>query len=82
MPISRKALIQMGKWKMLLISLPEGEHTFKVLTRNQTESLRQTIARTKTDRPDSDFVYESCYRGTVFVVKKTKRINHGESIEQ
>ena len=81
MPISRKALIQMGKWKMLLISLPEGEHTFKVLTRNQTESLRQTITRTKTDRPDSDFVYESCYRGTVFVVKKTRK-RHGESIEQ
>ena len=29
-----------------------------------------------------DFVYESCYRGTVFCVKKTKKISHGESIEQ
>ena len=82
MPISRKTLIKMGKWKMLLLSLPEGEHTFSLLKRNQTESLRQTIARTKTDRPDNDFVYESCYRGTVFCVKKTKKIKYGESIEQ
>ena len=72
----------MGKWKMLLLSLPVGEHIFKVLTRNQTESLRQTIARTKTDRPDSDYEYESCYRGNVFVVKKSRKSSHGESIEQ
>ena len=82
MGISSKALIKMGKWKMLLTSLKEGEYTFEVLNKNQAESLRQTIARTNGDRPDKHFKYESCYRGKVFVVTKTRRTNNeGEHSE-
>lgn len=72
-------LIQMGKWKMLLASLSEGEHKFSLLNKNQTESLRQTVARTNTDRPDKEFRYECCYRDTVFVIKKSRRIDNAES---
>lgn len=79
MAISSKTLIQMGKWKMLLTSLNEGEHKFSLLNKNQTESLRQTVARTNTDRPDKEYLYECCYRDTVFVVKKTRRTNNAES---
>lgn len=79
MAISSKALIKMGKWKMLLTSLSEGEHMFSVLNRNQTESLRQTIYRTNYDRHDKEFTYECCYRGTVFIVNKTRKKNDGES---
>jgi hypothetical protein len=73
MAISSKRLIEMGKWKLLLDSLREGEHVINLPDRKKMESLRQTIARTKSDRPDKEFVYECCYRDKVLVVNKTKK---------
>lgn len=79
MAISTKTLIKLGKWKMLLTSLKEGEHTFERLTSKQMESLRMTIYRTNYDRYDKEFIYECCYRGSILVVNKTRR-NENDSI--
>jgi hypothetical protein len=79
--ISQQTLIKLSKWKMLLTALSEGEHILK-LDRKQSECLRTTIARTNYDRPDKDFIYDCCYRGSQFVVSKTRRECHEESAEQ
>jgi hypothetical protein len=79
--ISQQTLIKLSKWKMLLTALPEGEQILK-LDRKQTECLRQTIARTNKDRQDKDYIYQCCYRGSQFVVVKTRRVSNAESIEQ
>lgn len=78
--ISQQTLIKLSKWKMLLTALPEGEQILK-LDRKQCECLRTTIARTNYDRPDKDYIYGCCYRGSQFVVSKTRRESHGESTE-
>lgn len=80
MAISTKTLLKLGKWRMLLTSLREGEHILK-LDRKQAERLRFTIFRANRDGSDEVFFYTSSYRDKVFVVNKIRKEQNGESIE-
>lgn len=69
---SAKTLIALNKWKMLLMTLEEGEHTFR-MPRKKQECLRMTIYRTNYDRHDKEYIYDCCYKGDIIVVTKTRK---------